>query len=171
MSQISPVLKRDVEKVPDYDLYLADTPAEILKVMGSPLPSKSGTKGLPGIPDEALLAKLPKVGLVNLFKNHAATIVPEAYPLLDEYGQVLRGKLKDIVLVIAAYTDHSGSEAENMDLSARRAEAVKQFFMTKYEIDGDRLLTKPYGGSKPIGGNPTATRPTLNNRIELIRIE
>jgi flagellar motor protein MotB len=169
ISDIAPLLVKDVEKE-----IIPDTPAEILKALGIPLlpySSKPGTKGLSGIPDEALLAKLPKVGLVNLFKNRATTIVPEAYPLLDEFGQVLRGKLKDIVLVIAAYTDHSGSESEDMDLSARRAQAVKQFFMTQCQIAEHRLLTKPYGGSKLGAVNSAVTKRKLTNLIELIRIE
>jgi flagellar motor protein MotB len=121
--------------------------------------------------EESLLEKMPKVSLLNLFKDQSATIVPESYPVLDEYGKALQNELQQVVLVIAGHTDNQGSKPENLDLSQRRAEAVKQFLMSEFQIAEHRLLIQPYGASKPMVSNETAEGRRLNNRIELIRVE
>jgi outer membrane protein OmpA-like peptidoglycan-associated protein len=134
--------------------------------------SKTGARGLAGIAeDEGALAEAPKAGALVLFDYNSATIKEESKPLLRTYGKVLQGDLADAVLVIAGHTDSKGSDQYNLALSQRRAEAVKQFLMAEYQIADIRLITKPYGESKPIAPNETSEGRAKNRRVEFIRIQ
>ncbi len=133
---------------------------------------KTGTRGLAGIADdEEALAEAPKVGALILFDYNSATIKEGSKPLLHTYGKVLQGELAEVVLVIAGHTDSKGSDQYNLALSQRRAEAVKQFLMAEYHIAEHRLLTKPYGESKPFATNESDEGRAKNRRVEFIRIQ
>ena len=71
----------------------------------------------------------------------------------------------DIELVLEGHTDSIGSESYNNDLSARRAEAVKQKLATDYSISASRISTVGYGESQPIASNETAEGRSLNRRV------
>jgi outer membrane protein OmpA-like peptidoglycan-associated protein len=53
-----------------------------------------------------------------------------------------------------------------MDLSNRRAAAVKNYFVKK-GIDVSRLVSTGYGETKPVSENTTTTGRALNRRVEL----
>lgn len=134
--------------------------------------SKTGARGLAGIAeDEEVLAEAPKAGALILFDYNSATIKEESKPLLRTYGKVLQGDLADAVLVIAGHTDSIGSDAYNLALSRRRAEAVKEFLISEYQIADLRLMIKPYGENKPIAPNETSEGRSKNRRVEFIRIQ
>ncbi len=118
------------------------------------------------IPEEQI-EKLPKAILLNLFKEQTASILPESYPILYEYGKVLQHKLSQAVLIIAVHTDIHGS----VQLSQQRAENLKQFLVSQFGINTDRLLIKAYGSIKPMVSNETAEGRRLNNRVEFLRIQ
>ncbi|AMP17227.1 MULTISPECIES: OmpA family protein [Collimonas] len=74
---------------------------------------------------------------------------------------------KDAKLEIGGHTDNVGSSAVNMGLSQSRANAVRDFFVSK-GIAATAFTTKAYGDSKPIGDNDTATGRFQNRRIEFV---
>lgn len=71
----------------------------------------------------------------------------------------------DIELVLEGHTDSVGSNEYNNDLSARRAEAVKQKLAADYGIAASRISTIGYGESRPIASNDTAAGRALNRRV------
>jgi outer membrane protein OmpA-like peptidoglycan-associated protein len=133
--------------------------------------SKPMKRGLDRSVKKDLPDNMPRVGVFHLFEENSATIAPESYPLLHEYGKALQDELKDVVLVIAGHTEDRGSDIYTLGLSKRRAEAVKHFLVSEYQIAENRLVIKPYGKSEPIAPNDTAEGQRLNNRIEFIRIQ
>ena len=70
---------------------------------------------------------------------------------------------------VAGHTDSRGSDAYNMKLSQQRAEAVRNYLVSK-GIAADRLSAKGYGESQPVAGNATDEDRFKNRRVELIRI-
>jgi outer membrane protein OmpA-like peptidoglycan-associated protein len=70
---------------------------------------------------------------------------------------------------VAGHTDSRGSDAYNMKLSQQRAEAVRNYLVSK-GIAADRLSAKGYGESQPVAGNATDEGRFENRRVELIRI-
>jgi outer membrane protein OmpA-like peptidoglycan-associated protein len=73
-------------------------------------------------------------------------------------------------VAVDGHTDDVGGEAHNLDLSKRRAAAVKQALIARYKIDGSRLRVNGYGASRPKDTNDTFEGRARNRRVELIRI-
>ena len=64
-------------------------------------------------------------------------------------------------------TDNIGGDVYNLDLSKRRAAAVKETLVTRYHIAPDRLSTNGFGASHPIETNDTLEGRARNRRVEL----
>ena len=69
------------------------------------------------------------------------------------------------MLEIAGYTDDTGNAQENVALSQRRADAVREALI-KEGADPDMLIAKGYGSADPIASNDTAEGRFRNRRIE-----
>jgi OOP family OmpA-OmpF porin len=70
---------------------------------------------------------------------------------------------------IRGYTDSVGPASYNLELSQRRAEAVKQYLVNA-GIDPSRLVAKGYGEADPIASNKTPEGRAQNRRIEFHRL-
>ncbi|MCU7548030.1 OmpA family protein [Chitinophagaceae bacterium LB-8] len=75
-------------------------------------------------------------------------------------------KYPETNIVIEGHTDDSGSDEYNMTLSEKRANAVKDFFISK-GVSADRLTTKGYGETQPKYANDTEENRKKNRRVEL----
>ena len=94
------------------------------------------------------------------------TIKPESEPVLKQIVQAMTDN-PDWKLTVNGHTDNIGGDAYNLDLSKRRAAAVKQALVTRYHIAPDRLSTNGYGASSPIDTNDTLEGRARNRRVEL----
>jgi len=77
--------------------------------------------------------------------------------------------LKDnpnIKVEIGGHTDSGGSEKANLKISEKRALSAKKYLQDKFNISGDRMITKGYGSSKPIADNNTSEGRAKNRRVE-----
>lgn len=74
----------------------------------------------------------------------------------------------EIEVEISGHTDNTGGRAHNERLSQRRAESVKDWFVSK-GIDGSRITTVGYAWDKPIDTNDTEEGRFRNRRIEFKR--
>lgn len=100
-----------------------------------------------------------------LFDFDKADINPEAVSILDECVTVLKNNPK-VKIQIQGHTDSRGTETYNMNLSRRRAQAVKQYFV-KHGIKANMLSTAGYGLSRPVAPNTTDEGRAKNRRVEL----
>jgi OOP family OmpA-OmpF porin len=75
-------------------------------------------------------------------------------------------KYPDLKIVIEGHTDNVGGEKYNLNLSQKRAEAIKSVMVTKFNIEPSRLMTKGFGYSKPIASNSTKEGRQKNRRVE-----
>lgn len=98
------------------------------------------------------------------FDFDRAVIKPEFYDILDNAAEVLK-KINKVVTV-CGHTDSTGSDDYNLELSLRRAKAVRSYLMKK-GVDGKMLKTKGYGERKPIADNSTKEGRAKNRRCEL----
>jgi outer membrane protein OmpA-like peptidoglycan-associated protein len=62
-----------------------------------------------------------------------------------------------------------GNAVHNLDLSKRRAEAVKTVLVAQFRIDAARLSTQGLGATKPIDSNDTPQGRAQNRRVELVK--
>jgi len=74
-------------------------------------------------------------------------------------------------LSVEGHTDNLGGDAYNLDLSKRRAAAVKQALVSRFNVDAARLQTNGFGDSKPKDTNETLEGRARNRRVELTRKE
>lgn len=103
-----------------------------------------------------------------LFDVNAATIKPESNGVLKEVADVLQ-KYPEIKVKIIGHTDSDGSDAANLELSKKRAEAVKQALLKDFAIDGARLESDGKGETTPAGDNKTKEGKAQNRRVEFIK--
>ena len=90
--------------------------------------------------------------------------------MLDEAAQILKDNPK-VNVTVEGYTDSIGTEAYNLKLSERRANAVKTYLTTR-GIDASRLDTIGKGESDPIADNTKNGKDNpegraMNRRAEL----
>ena len=93
---------------------------------------------------------------------------PESSAVLNEIAQVLINN-PDWKLNVEGHTDNIGGDQFNMDLSLRRAQAVKQALVERYDIAPDRLSTEGFGATVPVTSNDTMEGRARNRRVELVR--
>lgn len=99
------------------------------------------------------------------FDFDRATFKTEAYAELNLLETMLR-KNENLVVEIGGHTDAVGTAAYNLNLSQRRAEAVKEFLVKK-GIDARRIKAVGYGKTKPLASNDDEDEGReLNRRVE-----
>lgn len=103
---------------------------------------------------------LPKIQ----FEFDKAEITPESYPTLDLIAEVL-SRSERLKLFILAHTDSVGTEEYNLDLSERRAKAVKEFLVKK-GLPPPTIRYRGYGFARPLADNSSEEGRAKNRRVE-----
>jgi outer membrane protein OmpA-like peptidoglycan-associated protein len=103
-----------------------------------------------------------------LFDTDSDRIKPESAPVIR---QISRGFEKDpnLKMLIEGHTDSTGDAARNLDLSKRRAEAVKSVLVSQFNVGASRLTTAGLGATKPMDTNDTPQGRAQNRRVEFVR--
>lgn len=131
----------------------------------------SNIKVASGVPD--LRHKLVEEGKFSttgiLFDTGSATIRPESAGVLKSVATVLKAH-PDMKVRIVGHTDSAGAEKANLELSERRAAAVKSLLEKEYDLGGSRFETAGKGEQEPAADNSTAEGKAQNRRVEFIRI-
>jgi outer membrane protein OmpA-like peptidoglycan-associated protein len=118
---------------------------------------------------EQQLEKQKKAVIYGIyFDFNEATIKKESQPVLKEIAEAMKNN-PDWVLTVNGYTDNIGGDKYNLDLSQRRAAAVKKSLVEQYAIAPERLTTGGFGASSPVDTNDTLEGRARNRRVELIR--
>jgi outer membrane protein OmpA-like peptidoglycan-associated protein len=104
-----------------------------------------------------------------IFGKGSASIDPSSFVILDEVAQSL-SDWPQVQVEIQGHTDNQGSALSKLNLSTARAEAVRAYLVNK-GISMTRLTAIGKSDSSPLGENSTKAGRTINNRIELRRID
>ncbi|WP_162801303.1 MULTISPECIES: OmpA family protein [Azospirillum] len=103
------------------------------------------------------------------FEFNSATLLPSATEVLDLLGQALTtSDLKGYRFRIGGHTDAIGSPTYNKQLSARRANAVKDYLSDRFGISPDRLEIMGYGSEMPL--DPRNPKDGRNRRVEIANL-
>ena len=105
-----------------------------------------------------------------LFEVDKAVIRAESHGLMDEITQVVKDNPQILKLSIEGHTDGDGSVKYNQNLSDKRAAAVLQY-LVDHGVPQERLTSKGFGESNPIGDNATPEGKEMNRRVEFIIVE
>ena len=85
---------------------------------------------------------------------------------LDDLGAFLQ-KNPSAYVLLEGYTDNTGPEEYNLQLSHRRAESVADYLKDKYMIADERIVMNYYGAANPVASNTTAEGRAMNRRVEV----
>lgn len=123
---------------------------------------------------EELFLPEMKVGAIvvlrNLFfESNKYNLNKESFPELDRMVDLMR-KYPTLKVEIAGHTDNKGDAKANLILSKNRANAVKEYLVSK-GIDASRCKAEGYGPNKPAAPNTTEGGRQLNRRTEMSILE
>lgn len=104
-----------------------------------------------------------KENMVN-FGFDSSNLTSSAKTNLDKLAQVLKNN-PDTNINIYGYTDSKGSDAYNLSLSERRANAVKSYLVAK-GISSSRIFAMGRGENDPVASNDTEAGRAENRRVE-----
>lgn len=122
-----------------------------------------------GQPKTKDLAALKEAGFGSFieFETDSATVIPSGG--LDVILSALVDLEPDASVEIVGHTDNQGSDAHNMDLSRRRADAVRRW-LEQNGVRAGAIRTDGKGFHEPIDSNSTAEGRRKNRRVEFARI-
>ncbi len=103
------------------------------------------------------------------FDVNSDKIKPESFGALNDIAKVLK-EAGDVKVKVIGHTDSDGDDTKNLDLSKRRAAAVKNALATEFGITGDRIQTDGKGESVPIAPNTSSEGKAKNRRVEFVKI-
>ena len=128
--------------------------------------TRNGFEDADGCPDEVPPELSELAGIMEgiTFDTDKATIKSSSKNRLDNAVDVMK-RYPDIRVMITGHTDAQGGYRHNVDLSRRRADAVRDY-MVEQGIDAKRIETRGVGPDEPISTNDTTEGRALNRRIE-----
>jgi outer membrane protein OmpA-like peptidoglycan-associated protein len=103
-----------------------------------------------------------------LFDTGSDRLKPESATVIQSIARGLETN-PNLKLQIEGHTDSVGTAAQNLDLSKRRAEAVKAVLVSQFKVDPARLTTAGLGQTKPIDTNDTPQGRAQNRRVEFVK--
>lgn len=104
-----------------------------------------------------------------LFNTGSDAIKPESYGVLKEIAALLQENASLKVNIIG-HTDSDGDDAKNLELSKKRAAAVKKALTNEFKIDASRMQTDGQGETKPVADNKTQEGKAKNRRVEFVKL-
>ena len=100
-----------------------------------------------------------------LFTPGSDRLTDGTFKVLDQLATILLAH-PNWHLTIEGYTDNSGTPEKNLQLSAKRAGAVKAYLITR-GVPEARITSVGYGQQRPIADNRTLRGRATNRRVEL----
>jgi outer membrane protein OmpA-like peptidoglycan-associated protein len=101
-----------------------------------------------------------------LFDTNRSDLKSGAMRSVEKLATFLKAYPQRTALV-EGFTDSTGSDATNLALSARRAEAV-QSALVNLGVARDRVAAKGYGEAFPVATNDNNAGRQLNRRVEIV---
>jgi OmpA-OmpF porin, OOP family len=103
-----------------------------------------------------------------LFDVNSDRIKPESFGILNEITKVLTEN-PTVKIRITGHTSADGNAAINLELSKKRALAVKNF-LVKGQVSDSRMETTGLGDTKPVAPNTTKEGRVQNRRVEFTKL-
>ena len=120
---------------------------------------------------DAVKAKVVATKSVTInFASGSAVLEVNARTVID-FKIVDLIQMSTNMLRIEGNTDNVGSEAMNVQLSKKRAQAIASYLTTKYQVPASRIQSVGNGPNKPVGDNTTEEGREKNRRVDVILLD
>ena len=114
----------------------------------------------------------PNVNLKVEFAFNSATINSDSYIILNELLKALDNpKLSNKQIMLCGHTDALGADAYNLNLSYKRALAVKSYLLANRNTKQSHIKVRGYGETLPIADNHIESGRQKNRRVEIRIVE
>lgn len=139
-----------------------ETPKEV-----TPPPPPPVTPQAPVSESERQLIEGGRIRLENVyFETGSARLLPESETSLNEAGRALE-KFATLRVEVQGHTDTRGSARFNQDLSQARAEAVRDYLLSRFQLRAENLTARGYGETQPETEERNDEELLRNRRVEL----
>lgn len=101
------------------------------------------------------------------FPTGSAELGPGTFASLDAVAAAMRAR-PDLSILLVGHTDAEGALPGNIDLSRRRAEAVRTRLADLYDIAPARMRAEGVGYLSPVATNATVEGRERNRRVEVV---
>ncbi len=117
----------------------------------------------------AATAPQAAIALEIQFEFDSAGLSGDARQVLDQLGGALKSEaLQSFSFLVEGHTDSVGSEAYNLDLSDRRAQAVSAYLSRQFGVEAGRLTTVGRGEAQPF--DPSDPASGINRRVQIVNL-
>ena len=122
-------------------------------------------------PDEARVYRQGDDVVISLlgirFASGRSSIDANNTPLMTKVRESL-ALFEGSSISVEGHTDANGSDSTNLILSQDRADAVKQYLVSNFGVDPERITSIGYGEARPVATNETTEGRARNRRIDLV---
>lgn len=148
-----------------------DPPAEAGTRPAVPQGRRSAAAATRPAPGTTAPPGVPAASLTVLFATGSAALMPEAERLLDVLGEALASPaLSAYRFRIEGHTDTVGTPEANLELSQRRAAAVRDYLTRRFGLPEARLEAVGLGEGQPLIRTPDGTPEQRNRRVQVINL-
>lgn len=146
-------------------LHLAPPPAPPAPILPPPPPAPEPTP-VPPPPPPVVPPRVPTELRTDeiSFEPGSARLTNIAKAILDDVALRMRQEPSSTAVVIG-YTDNREATGPNADLDRRRAEAVRDYLVSRHGIDPSRITVESRGTQDAVGDNSTAEGRRRNRRV------
>lgn len=118
------------------------------------------------LPPNILLSKKTMLPSDLLFEFNSSDLRESAKVGLMKLG-LLMDRNPDLYCWIEGHTDLVGGDEFNLNLSIKRAEAVKSYLVNSLRMDPSKIVTRGFGRYEPIVITGTPEEQSANRRVEV----
>jgi OOP family OmpA-OmpF porin len=122
-------------------------------------------------PDEARVVRQGDDVVLSLlgikFPSGRSTIDGSSTALMKKVQQGL-ALFPGASISVEGHTDANGSDSTNLILSQDRADAVRQYLVSNFGVNPEKVSSVGYGEARPVATNETPAGRTRNRRIDLV---
>ena len=119
-----------------------------------------------GLPANALVSKKTMLPSDLLFEYNSAELRESAKVGLMKLA-LLMDRNPELFCWIEGHTDLIGGDDFNLDLSVRRAAAVKQYLVEALRMDASKISTRGFGRYEPLVTSGSVGEQGVNRRVEI----
>jgi outer membrane protein OmpA-like peptidoglycan-associated protein len=103
----------------------------------------------------------------NIFFDQDSSLIAAHYhPTLQRIADALASD-PEASAILEGHTDDSGPEAYNLDLSSRRAVAVRDALINEFNVRSTQLTAIGSGSASPVQPNSSAAGRAYNRRVAI----
>lgn len=114
--------------------------------------------------------EVARVELMVNFDFDKSDVKPEYFDEIQEVTDFMK-QYSDVVIELEGHTDSRGTEVYNQGLSERRAAAVRQVMIDRFDISRARVTSRGFGESQPTATNDTDAGRADNRRVMTVIIK